>query len=60
MWVKNATPMLAAELACTGEWIDVTMPESLDGMARAGIWADVCCVRGETGVAIKRTRGEAR
>ena len=59
MWVENATVMPAAKLACTGEWIHVTMPESLDGVAEAGILADLRCVQGENGVAIKRTQEEA-
>ncbi len=46
--------------ACTGEWIDVTMPDSLDGVARAGIWADLYCVRGQNGAVIGRAQGEAR
>ena len=46
--------------ACTGEWFDVTIPESLDGVTTAGIWADLYCVRREDGVAIGRTQGEAK
>ncbi len=45
--------------ACTGEWIDVTMPESLDGVTNAGIWADLYCVRGQNRIANGRPQGEA-
>lgn len=46
--------------ACTGEWFDVTMPESLDGVTEAGIWADLYCVRDQNRITSGRTQGEAR
>ncbi len=46
MRVESDKPVLAATLACTGEWIDVTSS------------ADLYCTRGQHGFASGRTRGE--
>ena len=76
MRVENATPRPAAKLARAGNEDDMGSAQDdrrgalrigvlitellVEGVARAGIWADLYCVRGENGVAIKRTQGEAR
>ena len=58
--VEEVSLVGGSERMCTGEWIDVTMPESLHGVTEAGTWADLYCTRGQHEFASGRTLGEER